>query len=365
MPRETEKLMKLIHCADLHLDSPMRTHMSARQASARNTQILDSFLRLTDYAQSKGVRAVLIAGDLFDGTRVHRRTVDAVLSAIAQTPEVDYLYLPGNHDGAAQAFSDRVLPDNLKQFAAEWTTFRYDNVAVSGVQLCRENVQRIYDAVPNVPGCINIAVLHGQVGTVSGEDRVNLNALRGKNIDYLALGHVHSFTLQPLDERGVYCYCGCLEGRGFDECGEKGFVLLDTEGAGLRPQFVPFARCRLHRVPVDITGLVNNAQIARAMKQACEGISREDMVEFLLRGEIEPGTDLSLPYLQELVKGSFAFAKVKDETTMTLDPERYRHDVSLKGAFIRMVLAEPGTEAEKAAIIRTGLQALAGEEIGL
>ena len=24
--------MKLIHCADIHLDSPMQTHMTARQA---------------------------------------------------------------------------------------------------------------------------------------------------------------------------------------------------------------------------------------------------------------------------------------------------------------------------------------------
>ena len=357
--------MKLIHCADVHLDSPMGTHMSAQQASARNTQIIESFLRLTEYAQRTGVRAVIIAGDLFDGTRVRSRTVDEILSAMARTPEVDYLYLPGNHDGAARAFSDRTLPENLKQFAAQWTTFRYGPVAISGVQLCRENAETIYDSVPRVPGCVSIAVLHGQVGTVSGEDRVNLNALKGKGIDYLALGHIHSYTLQPLDDKGVYCYCGCLEGRGFDECGEKGFVELEVDDRGVKPQFVPFARCCLHRLPVDITGLLNNAQIAQAMKQAAREIPKEDMVEFLLTGKTEPGTDLSVPYLQALVKSGFAFTKVKDETTLALDPEQFQNDVSLKGAFIRMVLESEGTEEDKAAIIRTGLQALAGEEIGL
>ena len=108
--------MKLIHCADLHLDSPMGTHMTMQQASARNTQITDSFLQLTEFARENGVRAVIIAGDLFDGTRVRSRTVDEILAAMERTPEVDYLYLPGNHDGAARAFSDRVLPENLKQF---------------------------------------------------------------------------------------------------------------------------------------------------------------------------------------------------------------------------------------------------------
>ena len=101
--------MKLIHCADLHLDSPMGTHMTMQQASARNTQITDSFLRLSDFARENGVRAVIIAGDLFDGTRVRGRTVDEILAAMERTPEVDYLYLPGNHDGAARAFSDRVV----------------------------------------------------------------------------------------------------------------------------------------------------------------------------------------------------------------------------------------------------------------
>lgn len=101
--------MKLIHCADIHLDSPMQTHMTAQQASVRNTEMLQSFVRLTEFAQERAVRAVLIAGDLFDGARVRARTVDALLAAIRRTPEVDYLYLPGNHDEAANAFCDCAL----------------------------------------------------------------------------------------------------------------------------------------------------------------------------------------------------------------------------------------------------------------
>ena len=101
------------------------------------------------------------------------------------------------------------------------------------------------------------------------------------------------------------------------------------------------------------------------MKQAVAEIPKEDMVEFLLTGKTDPGTDLSVPYLQELVKGKFDFAKVKDETAMALDPEQFQNDISLKGMFIRMVLSEVEEEADRAAIIRTGLEALAGEEIGL
>ena len=37
-------MTKIIHCADLHLDSPMETHMTEEQASIRNTEITDNVL---------------------------------------------------------------------------------------------------------------------------------------------------------------------------------------------------------------------------------------------------------------------------------------------------------------------------------
>ena len=69
-------MTKIIHCADLHLDSPMETHMTEEQASIRNTEIIHTFLRLTEYAAKNDVRAVIIAGDMFDGERIKIRTVD-------------------------------------------------------------------------------------------------------------------------------------------------------------------------------------------------------------------------------------------------------------------------------------------------
>ena len=74
--------------------------------------------------------------------------------------------------------------------------------------------------------------MHGQESDTDAKDKaeiINLKQLKNKNIDYLALGHIHTYKQSKLDNRGTYCYSGCLEGRGFDECGEKGFVLLNIE----------------------------------------------------------------------------------------------------------------------------------------
>lgn len=355
--------MKLIHCADIHLDSPMQTHMTAQQASVRNTEMLQSFVRLTEFAQERAVRAVLIAGDLFDGARVRARTVDALLAAIRRTPEVDYLYLPGNHDEAANAFCDCALPGNLKLFGKTWSTVQYDGIAISSAQIGADAA--LYETLPHTDGAVNLVMLHGEIGTACAEDVINLKLLKNRGIDYLALGHLHTYQTGRLSDGGIYCYPGCLEGRGFDECGKKGFVLLTVEDGSVAHEFVPFSARQLHRVPVDITGLTQNAQIAQRMKEQSLGLSPEDMVEFLLTGESDPTADISAPYLQQTLQGSFFFVKVKDESHLALDADAYRNDVSLKGEFIRQVLASELTDADKAAVIRAGLQALSGEEISL
>lgn len=359
-------MIKMIHCADLHLDSPMETHMTGKQASDRNTELIRSFVRLTEYAKENEVRAVIIAGDLFDSERVKARTVDAVLNAIRRSPEVDYLYLAGNHEGAADAFTDQDLPVNLKRFEKNWKSYIYEDVTVSGIELTKENSESLYQSLPKKEGSVAIVTLHGQIGTACGDGLINLNLLKDRGIDYLALGHIHAYTEGRLDARGTYCYSGCLEGRGFDECGEKGFVLLTVEDGRIGHEFVPFSCRKLHRMPIDISGLTKNAEILQRMQEAAAGIGREDMVEFLLTGSVDPTADIALGYLQKMEEQQgFFFTKVKDETHMAIHPEDYQNDISLKGEFIRLVLESDAKEEDKAAIIRTGIQALAGEEITL
>jgi DNA repair exonuclease len=345
------------------MDSPMETHMTREQAAKRNTEILMSFQRMTEYAENENVRVVLIAGDLFDGERVTRRTVEGVLDAVRRTPQIDYLYVSGNHDDQTNAFADQEIPENFKRFTDKWNTIEYGDAAVSGIEITKSNASTLYGQLPTQKSRVNIVMLHGQISSACGVDQVNLNLLKGKNINYLALGHIHTYSCEQLDCDGIYCYPGCLEGRGFDECGEKGFVLLDTDGRKITPTFIPFSSRKLHRVTVDITGAATNSAVYQTMKRASQNIDKEDMVEFILTGAADPSARLAKKYLYNLVESDFFFVKIKDETKLILDPKDYENDISLKGEFIRLVMASDAGEADKIKIIRTGLEALAGEEI--
>ncbi len=357
--------MKLIHCSDLHLDSPMESHLSAEQARERNHEILKTFFRLVCYARENHVDAVLIAGDLFDSNRITQTTADFVLDTITQASEVEFLYLKGNHDEDKLVLSNQEFPDNLHLFGESWDYVSFDTVTVAGVQLTRENWETIYDDLILNESQINIVTLHGQIATQPGEEQIALPLLRNRNIRYLALGHLHGYHKEPLDHEGEFCYCGCLEGRGFDECGEKGFVLVEVENHRLTTEFIPFASRQLFEVPVDITGLTTVTEFHQAMVQASADIDSRHLVKFVLHGNYTLETQKDLGFLQKMLSSRFWFVRIKDESHLKLNQADYQNDISLKGEFIRLVMASDRSDEEKEQIICCGLQALSGEEVRL
>ena len=357
--------MRIIHCSDIHLDSAMETNLSPEKARERSREMRRTFERMAEFAKENGVSAVIIAGDMFDTDRTTVRTADFVLSVISKTPEVDFLYLKGNHDEKNAIFNTQNLPKNLKFFSDSWTSYRYENLLVSGIELTEDNKDTLYTELNLSKEDINIVTMHGQTSTSTGVEEVCLNKLKNKNIKYLALGHIHSYRKEKLDLDGEWCYCGCPEGRGFDECGEKGFVLIETDGDRLTTQFVPFSQRMLCEVAVDISGIVSVNDIIIAAKEASKNIDSKNLVKFVLCGSYTLETQKDILYITEALQDSFYFVKVKDESKLKLDETDYSKDISLKGEFIRAVMASDLDEEEKSQIIVSGLQALMGEEITL
>jgi len=355
--------VKLIHCSDLHLDSALRSNLTREKAKIRGAELCATFGRLVDFAKQEQVAAVLIAGDLFDSPYVSRRTVDFVLETIRSTGETEFFYLRGNHDARRDVFADCILPPNLKTFGPQWRSFRCGPVVITAMEPEGEDWLTMYAHLRLDETALNIVMLHGQISTQPAGEQIALPLLRNKHIRYLALGHLHAYSRAALDADGEYCYPGCPEGRGFDECGRKGFVLLETDGTRFRSEFVPFASRTLHERRVDISGAETVPQILSRLKQAAADIEPEDMVKFTLTGTCTLQTRKDLQFLQRMLEESFWFVKLKDESRLQVDRQSYEYDVSLKGEFVRSVLASDHSEAEKMRIITCGIGALNGEEV--
>lgn len=354
--------MKFIHCADIHLDSKIEANLPSAKSKERKREVLQSFLRLSEYAEVNGVTAVIIAGDLFDTNNMSPVTRDAILGEIRQRSSVDFLYLCGNHD-AGKALLDGELPENLKLFGDDWVSYRYGSVVITGAELTEDNCRSIYGGLCLEPGDINIVTMHGQVSSSAGDDLIDLGELTSHNIDYLALGHIHSYREGRLDDRGRWCYSGCLEGRGFDECGDKGFVLLETDETEVDFQFIKFNTRTVLEVECDISGLSDFSDILRKLKDDTAALDDSSMVKVVLKGSVPTDAKKDLNYFAQELNDRFYFAKVKDETRLEIDPEEYMHDISLKGEFIRLALSSGLSGEQLDRVIECGLSALKGMEV--
>ena len=360
--------MKIIHCSDLHLDSKMETHLDKEKARERKNEILITFEKMVNYAKDNDVKIIIIAGDLFDKKTITVKAKNKVKNAIISNPEIDFVYLKGNHDEAGFLDEDEELPQNLKTFNSyNWTTYDYDDLTISGIEFGNVENYEIYNSLILEKNKKNIVVMHGQESETDVKDKaeiINLKALKNKNIDYLALGHIHTYKKGKLDNRGVYCYSGCLEGRGFDECGEKGFVLLELKNDKIKTKFIPFSSRTLYEVNVDLTGITENNEIENKIKDELKDIPQTSLVKLVLGGEVEIGEQRDIEYLTKKFESDFYYIKIEDKPHFKIDYMKYQNDISLKGEFIRTVIDQKDlTEEEKSKIISTGIKALSGEDI--
>ncbi len=358
--------MKIIHCADIHADSKLGTHFSKEQADQRRKEIVDSFANMVRFARDNDVKVILIAGDLFDTKASQQKNIKKRFSyIISQNPDIDFLYLRGNHDEDVDFAFEENLP-NLKRFSKDkWTCYSYDDVNIYGHEFSKNIPLSTYSELTIDSNKKNIVALHGQIAEYKSKDGapvISLPHLTNKNIDYIALGHIHDFKISKLDSRGTWCYSGCLEGRGFDECGEKGFVLLDVQEK-VEANFIPIAQRIIHEVEVPLTGSLSYNEIMKSISSAISSLPSKDIVQVDLTGEISEETEIETDSYESALKSDFNFyyIRVKDKTETKIDFEKYENDVSLKGEFIRLVKeSEDLSDEEKSKIIMTGIKALAG-----
>ncbi|SFG34633.1 metallophosphoesterase family protein [Oribacterium sp. WCC10] len=400
--------MKIVHCADLHLDSRLNANLDEKKAAERRQELLGTWLRLLEYASKHEVSAILISGDMFDTAAVSSTTANAVIASIKRHPEMVFFYLKGNHDTDSFLNRAELLPENLYTFNDSWRMYRLSgNIVISGRELTNSfGGAKLPDnwaarTLNLREEDYNIVMLHGQVVMSRGEsedaEEIHLPDYAGRNVDYMALGHVHRYMDGQLDGRGIWCYPGCLEGRGFDECARHGFVMLDIDEDThkVKRQLIDISKRHLWTVPVDVTGLENSVDMVERAKAELavlsgtpasgaelenidQGFLKEildnagsgrlrpdDMVKLVLKGELMIETEKSADFIRSQLRPMFYYIRIEDETRRRIDYRDYENDKSLKGEFIRAVRDDMQLQEDiKPEVIDAGIRLLLGEKIG-
>ena len=351
--------MKILHTSDIHLDSPLTSKLSYEKSAVRRRELLLGFSRLCDTAVKLCCRSIIIAGDLFDSEDISARGLDTALYGISSHPDISFFYLPGNHEKEAILSSGAALPKNLFVFGEDWTYFKSAEVVIAG----RSRIESgMFDTLKLDPKDKNVVVLHGEpTDRTSSPSGIGLTEAAGRGIDYLALGHYHTKKSFRLDSRGVAVYSGAPFARGFDECGERGFVTFDTERM---PDFsfIPTPDRRFFVVKCDLTGAEGFGELEARIGESLSKMSHSDSVRLELCGKRSPTLRIDTREYERIYGEGFFHFEIKDSTKLYFGQEDFSRDRTLKGEFVRTVNSRVDLdEGTKERIIEMGLYALLGE----
>ncbi|MDQ3397564.1 MAG: DNA repair exonuclease [Deinococcota bacterium] len=366
--------MRFLHLADLHLGWAPR-NFERRKAVERAARRDGLLARAVDCALKEKLDLVVIAGDLFE---THRPSDELVGRAVTQlgrllSAGVQVVTVPGNHDEITYADSvynlwkgrwPGVLVTNA--LPAHVTTLRVGGEAVHLYSLAYTGgVTPAREPLKDFPHCgepgFHLAVFHGTLG--SGDARslpLDRGALERAGYDYVALGHIHQRSETPLGRTPVV-YCGCAEGKGFDDPGVPHWAVGEVDGGRAKLSWLP---CEVQCIAVetiDLTGIDSQEALEEAVERF---VDADMMLRVRLTGSLHFPLDVGA--LERRFASRFYHFEVRDESTSIDESllEAWAAQRTIQGVFVRRMRAHldaATSEDEKRQAVlalRYGLQAL-------
>lgn len=305
---------RFIHTADLHLDSPL-VSLALRDpelASEVGVASRTALTRIVDLCLAEGVDALLIAGDLWDGSQTSAKTPRFLKLELSRLSEagIRCFILRGNHDAASKISKELEPPPLCHIFGTKPGTEQFESgghsIAVHGVSFAEGAVPE--SLLPRYPapvtGAFNIGMMHTSLNGSAGHDvyaPCRVSDLDAHGYDYWALGHIHKRAEHQ--GRSVVVMPGIPQGRDIGEAGAASVTLgLLSDDGRLGLEQRPVAVLRFDRLAVDLSGLEDWGQAVAALTGAIRTIGPAPRAEdhLVLRPHLTGQTPLSFRIARDL-----------------------------------------------------------------
>ncbi|RFZ47387.1 putative metallophosphoesterase YhaO [Mycobacterium marinum] len=341
---------RIIHAADIHLDSPLRglgrlgDAGLATELRAATRRAYDNLLQL---CVDEKADLLVIAGDVYDGDWRSYETGEYFVRGLRRLRDsgIEVALLYGNHDAESSITKRLAMPDGVRVLSTsepESVEFPDLGLVVHGqgynVRDVLENLAQHYPRRRD--GLVNVGVLHTGVQGIAGHARYapcTIDDLTACEYEYFALGHIH----ERGELSGGYTpawFSGNLQGRHPRETGPKGALVVEVEPNG--PAQVRFGECDVARwetLEPELTACEDVEDVIEAMAaeyQTALGRAgdRPLVVRFSLHGQTPAAAALAndpdrlLAEARSLVRSGSAIDRVildvsPPVSSPTLDPE--------------------------------------------
>jgi len=305
-----------LQISDLHLGAPLGWLPPELRDERRREQraVLRDAVRI---AIERGVDAILVPGDLFDGEGVDADTLAFAAAAFADPACPPVLVAPGNHDPFSESspyWSTRLMaarglawPACVHVFEGpHWSARELPcGVTVWGRAFSAgmDSTERPLAVRPaTADGTTHLALFHGsREGRLPPGQRIagpfSDGEVHESPFHYLAVGHYHArseIRRDPSPDSPVrLAYAGSAAAVSMSELGVHGALLvgLDLKGGGARIEPLDLDPRRVHDLSVDVSGISSIEQIEeRAIERLdAAGAARNDFATLRLAGRIGRG----------------------------------------------------------------------------
>ena len=274
-------MLRFIHAADIHLDSPLRglERYDGAPADEIRGATRRAFDNLVQLAIAEEAAFLLLAGDLYDGDWKDYNTGLFFASRMRRLEEacIRVFLISGNHDAASQITRTLRPPANVTVLSTrkpETVVLQELEVAIHGQGFASAAVSDDLSTAypPGIPHLFNIGLLHTSLDGRPGHASYapcTADGLRAKGYQYWALGHVHQREVVSRDPWMVFP--GVLQGRHAREAGPKGATLVtvqDRAVVGVEHRDLDVFRWAV--CPVDASGAATPGEMLDRVAVALE-----------------------------------------------------------------------------------------------
>jgi exonuclease SbcD len=286
-------VFRFVHTADIHLDSPLLS-LALRDPDAAeliSNATRQSFAAIIDLCLSEQVDALLIAGDIYDGSYHSMKTAGFLTSQLRRLSDagIAVFIIRGNHDAMSRITKQLQLPKNVYVFGARHGSVPIENknVVIHGVSFAKPSSSEslLPGFAPPVAGVVNIGMLHTSLTGAEGHDDYapcSLSDLVSQGYDYWALGHIHKRKVHAKGPNAVVMP-GIPQGRHINEAGLKSvsLVTIDDDGV-ISIEERQTSLVQFERLPIDVTGVSEWSELAglaeKALFKAQENIKANSVI---------------------------------------------------------------------------------------
>ena len=365
--------MKLVHISDTHLGFSEYHKIDKSGLNQREQDFYQSWQNAIKKILDLKPDVVVHAGDLFHTPRPSNRAIHTAMQSIQQLndAEIPVILTAGNHETPRIRLTGSIF-ESLNLFPHVHAAFRgrYERFSQGGIDfhclphcsLSEHLEQAINDIEIRPRAEANILIAHGAwagkrsygMGEFNEQIIPDIEALRGLQFDYTALGHYH----RHLEVKEHTFYCGSTERTSLNEHqSECGFLVVDLEQSTYDFHPLPVrSMCKFS--PLDCSGLTST-QIYQNLEKLAGSDIKDAIVQInLIRIEHDAFVKLDMRQIEEMFKSAFVLEKQMSKKQQSQTSSGETHIESLPVEFERYMRQHLPNELDAERLCRLGSEYL-------